>query len=312
MRFVELKKRLAARNNLPLLLVFLVLLAGCSGDRESSTAYEGFEARKHPTPRVILITVDTLRADALSSYHPQGGPTPSVDRLAEDGVLFNHVMAVAPWTLPSLASLLTGVAPNVHGAVGRESVVPNDLPTLAEYMRDAGYLTAGLGSNVPARDYRGFLRYDMGGSEFESIGGDLQPHQTRPRLNLLTGIIMLPCADGTHASSIRTDRATPAGAARQRQPFEPAGAQRHLVCRRAWLQMARVTRTVWQLAHPLHPRIAGRRTARPGLRALAARTDRACQARRCRWIVQVHPDGDKKNGPQAIPIHHQDSYGCRG
>ena len=58
MRFVEVKKRLAARNNLPLLLVFLVLLAGCSGDRESSTAYEGFEARKHPTPRVILITVE--------------------------------------------------------------------------------------------------------------------------------------------------------------------------------------------------------------------------------------------------------------
>ena len=165
MRFVELKKRLAARSNLPLLLVFLVLLAACSGDRESSTSYEGFEARKHPTPQVILITVDTLRADALSSYHPQGGPTPSVDRLAEDGVLFNHVMAVAPWTLPSLASLLTGVAPNVHGAVGRESVVPNDLPTLAEYMRDAGYLTAGLGSNPYLRPRsglsRGFLRYDI-------------------------------------------------------------------------------------------------------------------------------------------------------
>ena len=95
------------------------------------------------------------------------------------------------------------------------------------------------------------------------------------------GIVMLPCADGTHASSIRTDRATPAGAARQRQPFEPAGAQRHLVCRRAWLQMARVTRTVWQLAHPLHPHesLVEERGARPGLRALAARTDRACQAR---------------------------------
>ena len=119
---------------------------------------------------------------------------------------------------------------------------------------------------------------------------------------------MLPCADGTHASSIRTDRATPAGAARQRQPFEPAGAQRHLVCRRTWLQMARVTRTVWQLAHPLHPHesLVEERGARPGLRALAARTDGACQARS--GVAGQHhrpgpsrrDGGAKKNGPQAI------------
>lgn len=165
MRFVELRTKLTARNLLGHLLVFLLLAAGCSGGSESNPAYQGFEARKHPTPRVILITVDTLRADVLSSYHPQGVPTPSVDRLAEDGVLFNHVMAVAPWTLPSVASLLTGVAPNVHGAVGRESVVPNNLPTLAEYMRDAGYLTAGFGSNPYLRPRsglsRGFLQYDF-------------------------------------------------------------------------------------------------------------------------------------------------------
>ena len=119
---------------------------------------------------------------------------------------------------------------------------------------------------------------------------------------------MLSCADGTHASSIRTDRATPAGAARQRQPFEPAGAQRHLVCRRTWLQMAPVTRTVWQLAHPLHPyeSLVEERGARAGLRALAARTDGACQARS--GVAGQHhrpgpsrrDGGAKKNGPQAI------------
>ena len=119
---------------------------------------------------------------------------------------------------------------------------------------------------------------------------------------------MVPSMDGTHPSSVRTYRATSAGAARQCQPFEPPSAQRHPVCRRAWLQMARVTGTVWQLAHRLYPHepLVEERRARPGFRAFAARADRAHQTRghvdgqhHCegssRW-----DGGARKNGAQAI------------
>ena len=119
---------------------------------------------------------------------------------------------------------------------------------------------------------------------------------------------MLTSADGTHASSIRPDRATPPGAARQRHPFEPAGSQRHPVRRRAWLQMARVTDAVRQLAHHLHSdeSVVEERSARPGLRAPAARTDCAHQARGgvdgqhyCQG-ASGRDGGAKKNGAQSI------------
>ena len=119
---------------------------------------------------------------------------------------------------------------------------------------------------------------------------------------------MLCSPDGTHPSSIRTHRAPPTGSTRQRDPFEPAGAQRDLVCRRARLQVARVAGAIWQLAHHLHPdeSMVEERGARPGIRASAARADRAYQARggvdgqhHCQGTSRWD-GGAKKNGPQSI------------
>ena len=102
--------------------------------------------------------------------------------------------------------------------------------------------------------------------------------------------------------------AAPAGAARQRNPFEPTGAQRHPVCRRAWLQVARATGAVWQLAHhlPTDESVVEERGARPGVRASAARTHCAHQARggvdgqhHCQG-PSGRDGGAKKNGPQSI------------
>ena len=119
---------------------------------------------------------------------------------------------------------------------------------------------------------------------------------------------MLSSSDGTQPSSIRTHRATPPGPARQCKPFEPAGAQRHPVCRRTWLQMARVTGEIWQLAHHPHPDepLVEERGAGPGVRTPATRADRAHQARGD-VDGQHHRQGPsrrdgcaKKKGPQAI------------
>jgi arylsulfatase A-like enzyme len=101
----------------------------------------------HSVPRVILIVADTLRADALSCLSDEAPATPALDALAARSHVFTAARAPSGWTLPSVASLLTGVSPLVHGATARTSSLPAGLPTLATRLADAGYRTAAIGHN---------------------------------------------------------------------------------------------------------------------------------------------------------------------
>jgi len=124
-----------------------------------------------PAPlSVLLVTLDTTRADALGCYGRAGARTPNLDRLAAEGARFTRCVTCAPTTLPSHASLLTAVYPYVHGVrrngVGR---VPDAQVTLAEVLRDAGFATrATIASAVLNRSYgldQGFEIYnDVSGS----------------------------------------------------------------------------------------------------------------------------------------------------
>jgi len=98
-------------------------------------------------PHLVLIVVDTLRADHLGAYgHPR--PTsPNVDRLARSGTTFTNAFAPSSWTRPSVASLFTSRSPSEHGAVAFDRALRDDLPTLAERLRDAGYHTLGVSGN---------------------------------------------------------------------------------------------------------------------------------------------------------------------
>ncbi|MEM7205078.1 MAG: sulfatase [Planctomycetota bacterium] len=95
---------------------------------------------------VILIAVDTLRADRLSCYGYERPTTPHVDALAEDGVRFDQVAANANWTCPSFASIFTGVVPSRHGvfSYGPQTPLPSGLRTLAERFRDHGFATQAI------------------------------------------------------------------------------------------------------------------------------------------------------------------------
>jgi arylsulfatase A-like enzyme/Flp pilus assembly protein TadD len=112
---------------------------------------------------LILVSVDTLRADHLACY---GGsvPTPAFDRVAREGLLFENAATVAPTTLPAHASLLTGAAPlahRVHDNVGFR--LREDVPTLASTLAARGYRTGGfVGAFVLDRKFglaRGFDLY---------------------------------------------------------------------------------------------------------------------------------------------------------
>jgi arylsulfatase A-like enzyme len=98
--------------------------------------------------RIILLSIDTLRAGALSCYGEDGARTPHLDRLAADAVRFTHAYSSASWTLPSMASVMTGLSPEVHRAVHSHSRVPDGVLTLAEVLRRSGYRTAALVSST--------------------------------------------------------------------------------------------------------------------------------------------------------------------
>lgn len=97
---------------------------------------------------VVMIIIDTLRADHLACYGASWR-TPAIDGLARDGVLFRHCFATAPITLPSTASIYTGRLPYRHGTItGEYARLPDAEVTLAERLAEAGYATAGFVSIV--------------------------------------------------------------------------------------------------------------------------------------------------------------------
>lgn len=114
---------------------------------------------------VLLVTIDTLRADRLGCYGYAGAATPVLDALAARGVRFATAIAHVPLTTPSHASILTGLTPLRHGVRDNgDFVLPDRIPTLAEAFHDAGYRTAAFVSGFPLdRRFglaRGFDTYD--------------------------------------------------------------------------------------------------------------------------------------------------------
>lgn len=114
---------------------------------------------------VLLVTVDTLRADRVGAYGSRAGATPHLDALAAAGTLFEEARSPVPLTLPAHATLLSGLEPPRHGA--RDNglyVVADDVPTLATLLKPRGYATgAFVGAYVLDRRFglaRGFDHYD--------------------------------------------------------------------------------------------------------------------------------------------------------
>jgi arylsulfatase A-like enzyme len=102
---------------------------------------------RHAPPDVVLVVIDTLRADALGLYGAPRENAPHLAELARGGVVFENVVAPSSWTKTSMASILTGLDPARHGVRGVDHVLPAELPTLARLLRDAGWRTLGVQTN---------------------------------------------------------------------------------------------------------------------------------------------------------------------
>jgi len=143
-------------------LAALTIVAAVSGacGRRDPVAPPAFA----PPRLIVLITIDTLRADRLGAYGSRAGLTPNLDRFAETAVRFTSAVTQVPLTLPAHATILTGLYPQHHGIRTNDGFTLASVPTLAEALHAHGYATGGFVGGFPLRASsglsRGFDRYD--------------------------------------------------------------------------------------------------------------------------------------------------------
>jgi len=138
-----------------------------AGTREGAATIPAVLASQ---PNLILIMVDTLRADHLSCY---GGPdaveTPNLCRLArDDGSIFDG-FAHSSWTKPSAATLMTSLLPSTHGVMSKPSALSPDVTLISEVLQERGYVTGGIASNTNLTESFGF---DQGYDEYHYLAPD--------------------------------------------------------------------------------------------------------------------------------------------
>jgi len=139
---------------------------------------------------IVLIVLDTLRQDHLGTYGYRRKTSPTIDRIAEEGVVFESAYTTAPWTLPGHASLFTGMYTTAHEADHGHLHLAAAKRTLAEILSESGYRTAGFTANPwlsPISGLeQGFERFDYLGTQTTTSGLFLNLVKERAR-NLITG-----------------------------------------------------------------------------------------------------------------------------
>jgi arylsulfatase A-like enzyme len=141
------------------LLAGVAGLAGCRGPsgRPGAVAPQRHLAGAAPGWNVVLLTIDTVRADRLGIYgYARRATSPRLDAQLSSGVVFDRALAQRAATWPSLASLLSGLYPSGHGVAENGYGFPDDLPTLPKLLRGAGYRTGAFLSNMCDANHQGW------------------------------------------------------------------------------------------------------------------------------------------------------------
>jgi len=133
---------------------------GVARDTQGLPRHAGAAARGKPN--LIVVVVDTLRADAVEWENPNGG----FAQLARDGVVFDRAYSQASWTRPSVATILTAQYPTTHGTIHKMDFLSDRVQTVAEALRDEGYWTAAFTTNINVAP---IFNLNQGFAEFEYI-----------------------------------------------------------------------------------------------------------------------------------------------
>ncbi len=159
--------RSVSRPRLAAAVLFAALaLPACGGGSPSE------ESRRSEPPSIVVVLIDTLRADHLGCYGYDRPTSPRIDAFARGGVVFEHALAQSTWTKPATGSIHTGLYPSRHGATTPFTALRSEQETLAELLKAQGYRTAGMGSNPHIFGGTGF---DQGFDQFEEVPFENEP-----------------------------------------------------------------------------------------------------------------------------------------
>lgn len=147
------------------LLLLPLFLVSCSPDPE--------ETEPETRPDVVLVVIDTMRADRMGCYGYPRPTSPVLDQIAEEGALFLEARSQCSWTLPSMASMMTG-----EYLTNPRDIYPEGSVPLAQRFKEAGYRTIGMVGNVILTERLGY------GAGFDIYDSERSSPQDRPRVGL--------------------------------------------------------------------------------------------------------------------------------
>jgi uncharacterized protein (TIRG00374 family) len=135
-----------------------------------------------PRPNVLLVMSDAHRTDYTGVYGGGADLTPNLDAFAADAVVYDHAFAQAPWTRPSVATILTGRYPSSHTATLKGSVLPDEVTTLPEVLAAGGYETIALQTNY---NLTPFFNFDQGFTDYRYLAPELPLRATDEQAKLV-------------------------------------------------------------------------------------------------------------------------------
>jgi len=164
-----LARRRVLRSVLPVLCAVALSQVACRREQEGPTT----KPTARPT-NLILVTLDTTRADRIGCYGYAPAQTPTFDSIAHRGVLFSNAVSPVPMTLPAHATIMTGLYPREHGVrVNGQNSVPEGLVTLATLFRDRGVRTGAFVASFVLNKAFGLNRgFDIFDDEIDKTGDD--------------------------------------------------------------------------------------------------------------------------------------------
>lgn len=143
-----MSRQLACPESVMALVTAPVLALVCSCGPAPSEPALPSETAAAPKPNLLVISIDTLRADRLGCYGYQRPTSPQIDRLAAEACVFDAAQSASSWTLPSMSTLMTGLSASTHRCTQLSSRLDPSQITLAEMLRDNGYDTAIVASHI--------------------------------------------------------------------------------------------------------------------------------------------------------------------
>jgi len=187
LRFVADDRREFVRNTVAI-IAFLAFVVPAGMTQLASSRLPERKANSEKSPNIVLVVVDALRPDHLSTYGYRRETSPNLEKFAENAVVFKNAYSHGNRTILAMPALFTSLYPSFHGAVGFHDLnvpLPEDRTTVAEVCRDAGYTTVGLMSNPYLKSSFGMTRGFDRVEEFDTGRFRLSIYRVLARMRII-------------------------------------------------------------------------------------------------------------------------------